>query len=80
TLAGRARALATRPAAQSLRAPQLAASAQERANAQADYLVSAESAMYEGHPGFLANSGRGGMSLTELRAYAPEAGADVHIV
>lgn len=39
-----------------------------------------ESAMTEGHPGFVANNGRIGFSATDHAAYSPEAGADVHLV
>ena len=81
TVAGRARALsATRPAAAQLRAPALPGEPSKRARAQADYLMHTESAMYEGHPGFVANSGRGGMSLAELQAYAPELGQATPLV
>lgn len=36
--------------------------------------------MYEGHPGFIANAGRGGMSETDLARYAPELGRSTPLV
>ncbi|MBV1853925.1 IucA/IucC family protein [Catellatospora tritici] len=39
-----------------------------------------ESAMTEGHPGFVANSGRIGFGLADLEAYSPEAGQPVRLV
>lgn len=39
-----------------------------------------ESAMTGGHPGFLANSGRGGMGETQLRNWAPEMGGATELV
>ncbi|HEY3683166.1 MAG TPA: IucA/IucC family siderophore biosynthesis protein [Streptosporangiaceae bacterium] len=39
-----------------------------------------EAAMTEGHPCFVANSGRLGFDAEEYRAYAPEAGAPVRLV
>ncbi|MFV2087060.1 GNAT family N-acetyltransferase [Micromonospora sp. LOL_021] len=39
-----------------------------------------ESAMVEGHPLFVANSGRIGFGLADHEAYAPEAGAPVRLV
>ncbi|MDG4765708.1 IucA/IucC family siderophore biosynthesis protein [Solwaraspora sp. WMMD406] len=39
-----------------------------------------ESAMTEGHPLFVANNGRIGFGLADHAAYAPEAGAPVHLV
>lgn len=39
-----------------------------------------ESAMTEGHPGFVANNGRIGFSPADHAAYAPEAGPDVHLL
>ncbi|GAA4771586.1 GNAT family N-acetyltransferase [Microbacterium gilvum] len=39
-----------------------------------------EAAMTEGHPGFLANNGRIGFSLSDYRAYAPETGARTRLV
>jgi siderophore synthetase component len=38
-----------------------------------------EAAMTEGHPGFLANNGRIGFSLSDYRAYAPERGGRVRL-
>ncbi|MGP5921405.1 GNAT family N-acetyltransferase [Brachybacterium alimentarium] len=38
-------------------------------------LQTVEAAMTEGHPGFLANNGRIGYSLSDYRAYAPETGS-----
>jgi siderophore synthetase component len=35
--------------------------------------------MTEGHPGFVANNGRLGFGLADYRAFAPEAGAPVHL-
>lgn len=45
----------------------------------ADHLT-VESAMTEGHPGFLANNGRIGFGVDDHRAYAPETGARVRLV
>lgn len=39
-----------------------------------------EAAMTEGHPGFVANSGRIGFGLADHEAYAPEAGRPVRLV
>lgn len=39
-----------------------------------------EAAMMEGHPTFLANSGRIGFDAADYRAYAPEAGAPVALI
>ncbi|MBC2962246.1 GNAT family N-acetyltransferase [Nocardioides deserti] len=39
-----------------------------------------ESAMTEGHPGFLANNGRIGFGVDDHAAYSPEAGAPVRLV
>ncbi|TDN91750.1 IucA/IucC family siderophore biosynthesis protein [Microbacterium sp. BK668] len=39
-----------------------------------------ESAMTEGHPGFVANNGRIGFGVSEYRAYAPEAGQPFRLV
>lgn len=39
-----------------------------------------ESAMTGGHPGFLANSGRGGMGETQLRSWAPEMGGAAELI
>lgn len=39
-----------------------------------------ESATVTGHPGFLANSGRGGMGETQLRAFSPELGATTDLI
>ena len=39
-----------------------------------------ESAMSEGHPVFVANNGRIGFGGDDYQAYAPEAGAPVHLV
>ncbi|MFC7359994.1 IucA/IucC family protein [Nocardioides astragali] len=44
----------------------------------ADYQA-IETAMTEGHPGFVANNGRIGFGVDDYAAYAPEAGADVHL-
>ncbi|GAB4085586.1 hypothetical protein GCM10028784_22160 [Myceligenerans cantabricum] len=39
-----------------------------------------EAAMTEGHPGFLANNGRIGFSLSDYRAYAPERGSTLRLL
>ncbi|QCP53818.1 IucA/IucC family siderophore biosynthesis protein [Trinickia violacea] len=39
-----------------------------------------ETAMMEGHPGFVANNGRLGFDAIDYRAYAPEAGAEIAVV
>ncbi|MDT0269885.1 IucA/IucC family siderophore biosynthesis protein [Streptomyces sp. DSM 44915] len=39
-----------------------------------------EAGMFEGHPCFVANNGRLGFTSTEFHAYAPEAGAPLHLV
>ncbi|MBO0610247.1 GNAT family N-acetyltransferase [Myceligenerans salitolerans] len=39
-----------------------------------------ESAMTEGHPGFVANNGRIGFSLSDYRAYAPERAARLRLM
>ncbi|WP_369372831.1 GNAT family N-acetyltransferase [Promicromonospora sp. Populi] len=39
-----------------------------------------EAAMSEGHPGFVANNGRIGFSLSDYRAYAPERGARMRML
>ena len=44
----------------------------------ADYQA-IEAAMTEGHPGFVACNGRIGWGVDDYAAYAPEAGADVHL-
>ena len=43
-------------------------------------LPAVEAAMTEGHPGFVANSGRIGFGVSDHRAYAPEAAGDVRLV
>lgn len=43
-------------------------------------LATVEAAMTEGHPGFVANSGRIGYGVGEHDAYAPEAARDVRVV
>jgi siderophore synthetase component len=43
-------------------------------------LATVEAAMTEGHPGFVANSGRIGFGVSDHRAYAPEAAGDVRLV
>ncbi|MEM5313586.1 IucA/IucC family siderophore biosynthesis protein [Paraburkholderia sp. JHI869] len=45
----------------------------------ADFQV-IETAMSEGHPGFVANNGRLGFDAGDYRAFAPEAGSPVQIV
>ena len=47
---------------------------------QADHLQFVEASMMDGHPGFVANSGRGGMSESDLRRWAPELAAAGAIV
>jgi siderophore synthetase component/RimJ/RimL family protein N-acetyltransferase len=42
-------------------------------------LPAVEAAMTEGHPGFLANNGRIGFSLSQYRAYAPEQGRSTRL-
>jgi len=39
-----------------------------------------ESAMTEGHPAFVANSGRVGFDANDYLAYAPETGAPIHLL
>jgi len=39
-----------------------------------------ESGMTEGHPSFVANNGRIGFDADDYHAYAPEAGADIHLI
>jgi siderophore synthetase component len=39
-----------------------------------------EAAMTDGHPAFVANSGRVGFDATDYRAYAPETAADVRLI
>lgn len=74
TTAGRARAAAyARPTSGEL------ADAAE-ALSPAEYLQYIESAMVEGHPGFIANSGRAGMGEADLTAYAPELGRSTQLV
>ena len=46
----------------------------------ADAFQIAEAAMSEGHPGFLANNGRIGFSLSDHERYAPERGARTRLV
>lgn len=66
TLAGRARAEALiRPTV-----TQLCDAAESLT--PAEYLQYVESSMVEGHPGFIANAGRAGMSESEATAYVPE--------
>lgn len=40
----------------------------------------AECAMTDGHPSFVANSGRVGFDIDDYHEYAPECGTDVHLV
>ncbi|RAV34733.1 Aerobactin synthase [Corynebacterium heidelbergense] len=47
---------------------------------RATYLQFVEGSMVEGHPGFVANAGRGGMGESELEAYAPELGDPFQVV
>lgn len=46
----------------------------------AELFQAIESAMVIGHPGFLANSGRGGMGETQLRAFSPELSSTTDLV
>ncbi|GAB3942524.1 GNAT family N-acetyltransferase [Corynebacterium tapiri] len=46
----------------------------------AQYYLRIESAMTQGHPSFLANAGRDGMSESDILAYAPEFGAATRLV
>ncbi len=68
-------ALAFRYAAQEAAPEALSSPALARAGQQA-----VEAAMTEGHPCFVANSGRLGFGAGDLLAYAPEAAAPVHLV
>lgn len=47
---------------------------------EAEDFQAIEAAMFEGHPCFVANSGRIGWSADEYRAYAPEAARPVRLV
>ncbi|EST39262.1 hypothetical protein N566_02925 [Streptomycetaceae bacterium MP113-05] len=58
-----------------LAAPQMGAKELTRAGFQ-----EIEAGMTEGHPCFVANNGRLGFGIGEYRAYAPEAGAPVHLI
>ena len=74
TLAGRARTEAfARPSVTELSDAAATLSA-------AEYLQYIESSMVEGHPGFIANSGRAGMSEAEARAFVPEMGRSTALV
>lgn len=48
--------------------------------AVAETFQQVEAAMSEGHPGFVANNGRIGFSLSDYRAYAPERGARMRML
>lgn len=75
TLAGRARVLgAGRPSSAELAAGSGGGASSSERRGQAHHLQFVEAAMTEGHPGFLANAGRGGMSEADLTAWAPELG------
>ncbi|WP_458526832.1 GNAT family N-acetyltransferase [Onishia taeanensis] len=50
-----------------------------KALAEADFQT-LEAAMNEGHPVFIANSGRQGFDAIDHRAYAPEAAAPAHLI
>ncbi|AGF71517.1 GNAT family N-acetyltransferase [Corynebacterium halotolerans] len=79
TLAARARILAApRPDAARLAGPDAASLSDP--HRQARHLQFIEAAMTEGHPGFLANAGRGGMSERDLAAWAPELGRSTRLV
>ncbi|MGP6173976.1 GNAT family N-acetyltransferase [Corynebacterium sp. A21] len=76
TLAGRARNLAAgRPSSAELAQVQV-----KGPRDQARHLQYVEASMTEGHPGFLANAGRGGMSEADLVAWAPELGRPTQLV
>ncbi|MFC4807267.1 GNAT family N-acetyltransferase [Falsarthrobacter nasiphocae] len=47
---------------------------------RAEAFQQVESAMTEGHPCFIANSGRHGMGARDLAAWAPESGEDIRLV
>lgn len=71
TLAARARVLhRDRPTARQLSGRDLPENLTPRL--QADHLQFVEASMVDGHPCFIANSGRGGMSENDLTAWAPE--------
>lgn len=79
TLATRTRAThRPRPSAEQLACP--SSSTGLTPFRQATYLQLVEGSMVEGHPGFVANAGRGGMSEAELEAYAPELGESLQLV
>ncbi|MBV7294624.1 GNAT family N-acetyltransferase [Corynebacterium sp. TAE3-ERU12] len=46
----------------------------------ASYFQFVESSMLGGHPGFVANAGRGGMSELELESFVPELGESFQVV
>ncbi|MFD2024832.1 GNAT family N-acetyltransferase [Promicromonospora aerolata] len=48
--------------------------------AVAETFQQVEAAMSEGHPGFVANNGRIGFSLSDYRAYAPERGERMRVL
>ncbi|GAA4710826.1 Siderophore synthetase component [Promicromonospora umidemergens] len=48
--------------------------------AVAESFQQVEAAMSEGHPGFVANNGRIGFSLSDYRAYAPERGRRMRLL
>ncbi|WJY67333.1 GNAT family N-acetyltransferase [Corynebacterium auris] len=74
TLAGRARA-------EALARPLVAELTDAAASLKpAAYMQYIESAMVEGHPGFIANAGRAGMSEAEATAYVPEQGRSTALV
>lgn len=74
TLAGRARS-------ENLARPTVAELSDAQASlTPAEYFQFVESAMVEGHPGFIANSGRAGMSEADLNVCAPELGGSTPLV
>lgn len=74
TLAGRARA-------ETLSRPSVTELSDAAASlSPAEYMQYVESAMIEGHPGFIANAGRSGMSEAEAAAYVPESGRSTALV
>lgn len=73
TVTARARVLAMPRLSSSTLAETLATET-DTPHQQANAFQLCESAMYEGHPGFVANAGRGGFSEVDARRYAPEMG------
>lgn len=85
TVAARARVLAlTRPTSAELASNSPSIDVPEESVQSLPHRVARfqriESAMFEGHPGFLANAGRNGMGETHTRSWAPETGAVTRLV